>query len=246
MSTSTHTRPAGEIASNQFGDFAVKAATAPQTRYIARLLSQRATPARGQDLVAMHDAGTLNYKGASELIEILLATPFAGTAATTVRLASDKQVAVIEKNAPIRDGGETHVAVALSVAGVERVQDLPIKTASALIDILFGLPYRPRATQTGAEVEAGIYQVGATIYKVYKGQSGRMLAKTLVVTDGEGKFEYAGLASRFVTEGSAKMSLEDAKRFGQIYGVCCKCGATLTDEDSIAAGIGPVCGKRWI
>lgn len=243
MSTSTHTRPAGEIASNQFGDFAVKAATEPQTRYIARLLVQRATPALGQDLVAMHAAGTLNYKGASELIEILLATPFAGTAATTVRLASDKQVAVIEKNVAIRVGGTEQVQVVLSVAGVERVQDLPVKTASALIDVLFGLPYRPRATHDAA-IESGMYLVAGTVYKVYKGQSGRMLAKTLTIEDGEGKFEYAGLASRFVTAAD-RMSLEQAKQFGAIYGVCCKCGATLTDETSIAAGIGPVCGKRW-
>lgn len=42
----------------------------------------------------------------------------------------------------------------------------------------------------------------------------------------------------------AKLTPERAKEFGHLYGICCVCGATLTDEKSIAAGIGPVCGRR--
>ena len=34
-----------------------------------------------------------------------------------------------------------------------------------------------------------------------------------------------------------RMSLADAKAFGALYGCCCNCGATLTDETSIEAGI---------
>jgi hypothetical protein len=41
------------------------------------------------------------------------------------------------------------------------------------------------------------------------------------------------------------MSLEEAKAFGRLYGVCVRCGATLTDEQSIEAGIGPVCAGRF-
>ena len=42
-----------------------------------------------------------------------------------------------------------------------------------------------------------------------------------------------------------KMSLADAKKFGALYGTCCVCGRTLTDEVSIEAGIGPVCAQKF-
>jgi hypothetical protein len=36
-----------------------------------------------------------------------------------------------------------------------------------------------------------------------------------------------------------------ARLYGKRTGICCCCGKELTDADSIAAGIGPVCAKRW-
>jgi len=36
-----------------------------------------------------------------------------------------------------------------------------------------------------------------------------------------------------------------AVRHGQEYGQCSCCGATLTNADSIAAGIGPICATKW-
>lgn len=41
-----------------------------------------------------------------------------------------------------------------------------------------------------------------------------------------------------------RMSLDEAKALGCLYGTCIVCGRTLSDEKSIAAGIGPVCAKR--
>ena len=41
-----------------------------------------------------------------------------------------------------------------------------------------------------------------------------------------------------------KLTLQEAADFGHIYGSCCICSRELTDELSIALGIGPVCGKR--
>ncbi len=40
------------------------------------------------------------------------------------------------------------------------------------------------------------------------------------------------------------MTLEQAQEFGKLYGVCCRCAADLTDEDSIARGMGPVCAGK--
>lgn len=112
---------------------------------------------------------------------------------------------------------------------------------------------KPRAGLPGPrpELTDGMYKTDAGIFKVIHGVngSGRQYAKLLVV-DEDGKtvrFTYALGAIRKLTEADA-MSLEDAKAFGALYGVCCVCGRTLTDEESIAAGIGPVCvGKGgWV
>jgi len=60
-----------------------------------------------------------------------------------------------------------------------------------------------------------------------------------------GRFKYVGLASKHVTL-NWKLSLEEAKKWGVLYGVCCNCGRTLTKEESIQAGIGPICAGKDI
>lgn len=94
----------------------------------------------------------------------------------------------------------------------------------------------------------GMYLLNGTIYKIQRAVhgSGHLYAKELVIHEGANAiFEYApGVIKKLHAED--KMTLEQAKEFGHLYGVCCKCGATLTDENSIAAGIGPICaGKGW-
>lgn len=76
--------------------------------------------------------------------------------------------------------------------------------------------------------------------------SGRLYAKRLTQGQyGEWEFVYeAGLINRIRPEW--KLTLAEAQQFGKLYGVCCVCGKTLTNEESIAAGIGPVCaGKEF-
>ncbi len=104
-------------------------------------------------------------------------------------------------------------------------------------------------------LEDGMYKLGETIYKVQHAVhgSGKQYAKALVrgerwAKDGDGKevcwnFEYApGAISKLSP--ADRMTLDEAKAFGALYGTCCVCGRTLTDEVSIAAGIGPVCAGR--
>jgi Family of unknown function (DUF6011) len=77
--------------------------------------------------------------------------------------------------------------------------------------------------------------------------SGNLYAKKLVEPSTFGaraSFVYAPGVIRRLTVAD-RMSLEDAKAWGALYGTCCVCGRTLTDERSIAEGIGPVCGNRF-
>ncbi len=112
-------------------------------------------------------------------------------------------------------------------------------------------------------LEDGMYRMDGTIYKVQHAVhgSGNQYAKELIRTEAveasAGSFQYgpieakpAGFTFAYAQGAVSKlrpehrMTLEEAKAFGALYGVCCVCGATLTDEKSIANGIGPVCEGR--
>lgn len=166
--------------------------------------------------------------------------------------ATEKQLAFITKLAEERG----------KVVDLETVK---AKTqASRIIAELLAMPKAVR-TVKGQRVDEpadGIYvdkdeDGNDHIFKVYKmvHGSGRQGVKRLVKTvhvggalDGspKGTFVYMGLAAKHLPASARKLGLEEAKAFGRIYGFCVKCGATLTDDNSIAAGIGPVCaGKGW-
>src|SRR3546814_14873504 len=53
----------------------------------------------------------------------------------------------------------------------------------------------------------------------------------------ESRFDYAASVVRRLSL-ETRLSLDEAKEFGAVYGVCCVCSRTLTNEESIAAGIG--------
>lgn len=156
-----------------------------------------------------------------------------------VNAATEKQVAFILKLATERDQK-------VSVEGLSK------GAASKEISRLLDMPKSARTfSSAGSEPADGIYYVENSneIFKVYKmvHGSGRQGVKRLdIAEDQTGSFTYLGLASRKLPTAATLMTLEAAKAFGRIYGFCVRCGATLTDEGSIADGIGPICaGKGW-
>jgi hypothetical protein len=220
-------------------------ATGPQRGFIKKLVAERVTenaPWHFQNLLVKFAGETLSKRDASELIDWLNEQPVRATAPSR-RPASEGQLRMVNARRtqkglrPLAEGelfmDEVDEELAIIAA-------MPDDSVSA------------RVNAAQADLEAGMYKVGDKIYKVYKAVhgSGKMCAKELVVLPAEGRdepeatFDYRGLAERFVTAAD-RMSLEDAKAFGAIYGVCCVCAATLTDETSIAEGIGPVCSKRF-
>lgn len=105
--------------------------------------------------------------------------------------------------------------------------------------------------RTGGITEDGMYQTkDGSVYKVQiaKQGSGRLYAKKLTEHQAEDgtiswSFEFAkGAVHRL--QASDKMTLEQAQEFGKLYGVCCRCAADLTDEESIARGMGPKCAGK--
>lgn len=152
----------------------------------------------------------------------------------------------------------------------ETIDLLDIKQASSVISKLLSFPPRSRqaALPGGAEhqqfvEEDGMYRNpdNGTIYKVQfnraSGDGRRLYAKLLVIEHDavrneddeiiEGakvRFDYAAGAMRDIQPGW-KMTLEDAKQFGALYGTCVRCGRTLTLEVSIERSMGPVCAKAF-
>lgn len=133
---------------------------------------------------------------------------------------------------------------------------------SLFIDQLKKCPPRGKPKDTfppGSEpvrkvvTEDGMYKYKDDIYKVQMAVhgSGKLYAKKLVAVDTDSikggvpkfKFEYAP-GAMLLLNADMKLSLEDAMEFGRLYGACCVCGRTLTNELSIHLGIGPVCGGR--
>lgn len=119
----------------------------------------------------------------------------------------------------------------------------------------------PAAARVQLANEDGIYRTDdGSIYKVQVARqgSGRLYAKRLVVTacpgcdrcdqiDGQhrkGHFTYApGIVHTLTAE--QRLSTDEAAKYGRLYSVCVCCGADLTDETSIARGIGPICAGKY-
>lgn len=123
--------------------------------------------------------------------------------------------------------------------------DISKELASVLINKCLQFPKKRSGSGVSAPepITEGMYKVGTDVYKVQAAVngSGRLYAKKLVGQT----FVYSPGAMK-VLRPEHKMTLEQAKEWGLLYGTCCVCGRTLTDERSIAAGIGPVCAnKGW-
>lgn len=125
-------------------------------------------------------------------------------------------------------------------AGEVDFASLSVAEASNLIGELLNAP-RQGARQSVTEV--GMYRTADyAIYRVQRSrESGNLYAKRLNILGG---FDYEAGAIRKLSA-TDKMTLDEAKAFGVETGLCCVCGAFLTDPKSVAVGIGPVCAKRF-
>jgi len=156
-----------------------------------------------------------------------------------------------------------HAGVGANAENASMYAPLTGKGASNMIKWLQSLPVKSDAVRAAGsvtakaadnpiervELEDGMYMVDGKIYKVQHNLSGsRQYAKTAHVrSNGDGTYDVSfsytpGAIAQVRPE--HKLSYEQAKEFGALYGTCCCCGRTLSNELSIALGIGPICGER--
>lgn len=156
----------------------------------------------------------------------------------------------------IKDGYE---ADQLNVWLTANGEPLSMADFNSLLDKLKASPKAATVAvhATGAVLKAGnpvtedgMYRDNSgQFFKVKHNRNGdRMYAERLVVHDEAVKgghvkisFRYAAGAIMKLTA-DMKMTYEEAKAFGALYGSCIACGRLLTNELSIAMGIGPICG----
>lgn len=118
--------------------------------------------------------------------------------------------------------------------------------ASFTIGRLMQRPGIPAVHEDGNAISEGYFLQTDSVYRVVRGKTGNrnLYAKKLITTSfGRARWEYAPGAIRHLIHAD-RLTLEDAKAMGTRYGVCVVCGRTLTDPDSVEAGIGPVCSAR--
>ena len=164
---------------------------------------------------------------------------------TTVKLASDKQVAFLTRLLTERE-----TAHAARLQAEVNSGELTSKKASELITWLLNAPRvtapTPVASSTPAApvvtITDGFYELDGTAYKVQLNLAGtKLYGKKLV----EGTWEYVAGVVGVLTRGNAQpLSEELAAKLGHLYGTCVICNRRLTDEGSIAKGIGPVCAAK--
>lgn len=123
--------------------------------------------------------------------------------------------------------------------------------ASNVIDALFAADWAPRDEVTptdhaGAEVKLEAKQVyraaDERIIRIQLSQSGNLYGKVLD-TD-SGAWDYLPAVKRELT-GARLLTLDEAIAISAAIGQCVRCSRTLTAEDSVRRGIGPICSKAF-
>lgn len=161
--------------------------------------------------------------------------------------ATDKQLEWLVKMHNVKAENAQVDAITAKAVAKEFVS---FDEAKLALDYVFNksVAYRARkvtvTAKSGKVTEDGYYRKDGTYYKVQiaKNGSGNLYAK---VWDAEcGSWEYTPGAINKISADD-KLSVEEAGEFGKLYGVCIRCTRPLTDEESIAAGIGPICAGKW-
>lgn len=99
-----------------------------------------------------------------------------------------------------------------------------------------------KSNPTKAQVTEGAYWVNGKIARVQKSKKGYLYA-TLQTERGVNDFEYVrGLISKIRPEDM--LTREEMQEFAAEFSQCGDCGRRLTNPESIAYGIGPICRNK--
>lgn len=123
----------------------------------------------------------------------------------------------------------------------------PFTAAAAPADpaIATSMTTLPSTPDGAPEVPAGKYLVDDVAYRVDRPVKGKWAGYTFLVRiDRDERVRNALVRNVILRKILAQGILESTAAYGRETGQCGQCGRTLTNPESIAAGIGPICAGR--
>lgn len=185
----------------------------------------------------------ISLKGASTLIDALLACPF--------QKAHDPAIVGEPMASDAQKGFLTTLLADKEHSLTVDVETLTKKTASKLIGELKELPRKATPTPTKDELKSvmGLYELAGEYYRMKKARSGNHFYAEKLTDLETGAWEYAkGFARKVPAEGR-KLSLEEGEKFSALLGSCCMCSreltATVNGVGPAARFIGPICEAKY-
>lgn len=147
-------------------------------------------------------------------------------------------------------------------ASRDHCESLPARVARAEARREFRQILKSSSVGRPEPITEGFYVKNGVVFKVVRAihGSGNLYAKELVIDElsalevapelrgsgqkfSHGTWIYArGAINHLRIE--HKLTAEKAVALGKLYGMCVRCGATLTREESIERGMGPVCAGK--
>ena len=250
--TKDHEKKFGKVPGTRSGRGFVHAMSLDQKRYVLFLLSTKDTTELSTNLVRgwtlnPNEIDSISKQHARPFIDALKACPDKKAANDSVKNelnGSPRQIEWITlglngKPSLLKEKGfitETDISTLYKRHGYK---------AKDIIDALLKMPRKSNTAQSevkAEEITEGMYKLNDRIFKVYMNRAETcMLVKELINEE----FEYLGSAQWKLPKGAVRMSLDEAKAYGRLTGTCCQCGTKLTDETSIANGIGPICETKF-
>jgi len=241
---------AEKVAKSQ-GQPVFEAATYRQTNYIQGLARKcpmhLLSPAHRQVVESVQAQHEISSKDANEVLDAMISIVDGPQGSgdkrsmASTRLITPAQLGYLKKLLATR---KHNYELDLANLG-----DLPFATAREMLDKLKEAPFAgtvDSVRKTAPVPEEGLYQVGDDVYKVQKAKangSGHVYAKQMNLETGD--FAYVGQKPFHLLTAANRMSVEEAGRYGKLYGKCIRCGRDLTDEFSIANGLGKVCITKF-
>lgn len=118
--------------------------------------------------------------------------------------------------------------------------------ASEIITLLKTMPNVFTSEDSGSQedVEVGLYLVDGVAYKVKRAVYGSGFLYACRWDEDSTSFVKETGAVRKI-RASHRMTLEQASPYGLAMSACAHCGRPLTDENSIALGLGPICAAKY-
>lgn len=179
--------------------------------------------------------------------------------AVEVVAPTDRQMAYIRTLLSERAGVPEAEAMRVAMNALREAGTFGKREASKAIDGLLQMPKAAKAAPATTttkpqvadlpEVPAGHYAIEVEgvvkFYKVDTPTEGKWAGWTFVkVQASDDYFPIKGEARRPILEAIALDPQAATARYGHELGICGVCSRTLTDEESRARGIGPVCAQK--